>query len=212
MYYIASNNLTMPKSFKEIEQMFNIPEAKIKKEYNRIKKLVKIELTVEQQNEILKSYIRTFCDENKENFEYKILAIQIAKNINESSILEGKNTNTITGLSLYIAMKLEKTNSVTKDKICERRVNKNTLNKVYKQIKDYFDVIIPEKYKETYLAYILNQHIGKTIIVFVEKVLDTMKITFILRHLGFNAISINGKMTQSNRIGALNKFKNRDTL
>ena len=68
MYYIASNNLTMPKSFKEIEQMFNIPEAKIKKEYNRIKKLVKIELTVEQQNEILKSYIRTFCDENKENF------------------------------------------------------------------------------------------------------------------------------------------------
>ena len=58
----------MPKSFKEIEQMFNIPEAKIKKEYNRIKKLVKIELTVEQPNEILKSYIRTFCDENKENF------------------------------------------------------------------------------------------------------------------------------------------------
>ena len=49
MYYIASNNLTMPKSFKEIEQMFNIPETKIKKEYNRIKKLVKIELTVEQQ-------------------------------------------------------------------------------------------------------------------------------------------------------------------
>ena len=69
-------------------------------------------------------------------------------------------------------------------------------------------IFIPEKYKETYLAYILNQHIGKTIIVFVEKVLDTMKITFILRHLGFNAISINGKMTQSNRIGALNKFKN----
>ena len=68
-------------------------------------------------------------------------------------------------------------------------------------------IFIPEKYKETYLAYILNQHIGKTIIVFVEKVLDSMKITFILRHLGFNAISINGKMTQSNRIGALNKFK-----
>ena len=37
-----------------------------------------------------------------------------------------------------------------------------------------------------------------------------MQITFILRHLGFNAISINGKMTQSNRIGALNKFKNGD--
>ena len=31
--------------------------------------------------------------------------------------------------------------------------------------------------------------------------------TYILRHLGFKAISINGKLTQSNRIGALNKFK-----
>ena len=71
-------------------------------------------------------------------------------------------------------------------------------------------IFIPEKYKETYLAYILNQCIGKTIIVFVEKVLDSMQITFILRHLGFNAISINGKMTQSNRIGALNKFKEGD--
>jgi len=71
-------------------------------------------------------------------------------------------------------------------------------------------IFIPEKYKETYLAYILNQYIGKTIIVFVEKVLDSIQITFILRHLGFNAISINGKMTQSNRIGALNKFKEGD--
>lgn len=28
-----------------------------------------------------------------------------------------------------------------------------------------------------------------------------------LRHLGFKAISINGKLTQPNRIAALNKFK-----
>lgn len=34
-----------------------------------------------------------------------------------------------------------------------------------------------------------------------------MQITFILRHLGFNAISINGKMAQNNRISLLNKFK-----
>ena len=68
-------------------------------------------------------------------------------------------------------------------------------------------IFIPDKYKETYLVYILNENIGKTIIVFVEKVLDSMNITFILRYLGFQAISINGKMTQSNRIGALNKFR-----
>ncbi len=35
----------------------------------------------------------------------------------------------------------------------------------------------------------------------------TFRITYILRHLGFKAISINGKLTQSNRIAALNKFR-----
>ena len=68
-------------------------------------------------------------------------------------------------------------------------------------------IFIPDRYKETYLAYILNKNVNKTVIIFVEKCLDSMQITFILRHLGFKAISINGKMTQSNRIGALNKFK-----
>lgn len=71
-------------------------------------------------------------------------------------------------------------------------------------------IFIPDKYKETYLSYILNENQGKTIIIFVEKCLDSMQITFVLRHLGFKAISINGKMTQTNRVGALNKFKNGD--
>ena len=71
----------------------------------------------------------------------------------------------------------------------------NTVNTL---IQNY--IFFPEKCKETYLAYILNQYIGKTVIIFVAKVLDSMQITFML-------ISINCKMTQSNRIGALNKFK-----
>ena len=148
MYFIASKKLNMSKSFKDIALMFSIPEAKIKKAYNHIKKVVVNVLTVEQQNETLKNYIRNFCDENKENPEYKSLAQKIAQNINESSILEGKNTNTITGLSLYIAMKLEKTNSINKTKICEGRVSESTLNKAYEEIKNYFDTIIPEKYKD----------------------------------------------------------------
>ena len=73
MYFIASKKLNMSKSFKDIALMFNIPEAKIKKAYNHIKKVVVNVLTVEQQNETLKNYIRNFCDENKENPEYKTI-------------------------------------------------------------------------------------------------------------------------------------------
>jgi ATP-dependent RNA helicase DDX47/RRP3 len=75
-------------------------------------------------------------------------------------------------------------------------------------------IFIPAKYKETYLAYILTQFAGNSIIIFVEKCLTSIQyikfnfsISLLLRQIGFKAIAINGKMTQSNRIGALNKFK-----
>ncbi len=45
-------------------------------------------------------------------------------------------------------MKLEKTNSINKTKICEGRVSESTLNKAYEEIKNYFDTIIPEDYKD----------------------------------------------------------------
>lgn len=69
-------------------------------------------------------------------------------------------------------------------------------------------LFIPEKYKNCYLVYLLNEYTSGSSIVFVSTCLGSIQITLMLRHLGFKAISINGKMNQSNRIGALNKFKN----
>jgi len=85
---------------------------------------------------------------NKESYEFKTLATKIAININDTSILEGKNTKTITGLALVIAMKLEKTNNVTKAKIYEEFSSGTTIDSAYKIINDYFHQIIPEKYKD----------------------------------------------------------------
>ena len=85
---------------------------------------------------------------NPESYEFKTLAIDIAININKTSILEGKNTKTITGLALILAMKLEKTTNVTKNKVFEEFSSATTIDNAYKIIKDYFDQIIPEKYKD----------------------------------------------------------------
>lgn len=148
MYFIASRNQKVSKSFKDIANMFNIPETKIKKAYNHIKKVVVNVLTVEQQNDTLETYIRDFCDNNKERYEYKILAIKIAKNINESGLLEGKNTKTIAGLSLFLASKLEKPSFVDKNEICKEFGNVATIDNAYSKIEDYFDKIIPENYQK----------------------------------------------------------------
>ena len=157
MYFIASRRLKQSKSFKEISTMFGIPENKIKKAYNHIKKVVVSVLTEEEQNATLENYIRNFCEVNSENFEYKDLATKIAQNINKSCLLEGKNTKTITGLALYIAMKLEKTINVNKTKICAEFGSSSTIDSAYNEISNSFDIIIPEKYKDQIEKLTLNK-------------------------------------------------------
>uniref|UniRef100_A0A7N2RC83 Uncharacterized protein n=1 Tax=Quercus lobata TaxID=97700 RepID=A0A7N2RC83_QUELO len=67
--------------------------------------------------------------------------------------------------------------------------------------------LLPAKYKECYLVYILTEMSGCTSMVFTRTCDATLFLAMMLRHLGLRAIPINGKMTQSKRSGALNQFK-----
>ncbi|OMP03414.1 hypothetical protein CCACVL1_02435 [Corchorus capsularis] len=66
---------------------------------------------------------------------------------------------------------------------------------------------IPAKHKDCYLVYILNEMSGSTSMVFTRTCDATRLLSFILRNLNIRAIPISGQMTQSKRLGALNKFK-----
>ncbi|RPB08955.1 DEAD-domain-containing protein [Morchella conica CCBAS932] len=68
-------------------------------------------------------------------------------------------------------------------------------------------LFIPFKHKDTYLVYLMNELAGQTIIIFARTVLETNRIAILLRFLGFKAVPLNGQMSQSARLGALNKFK-----
>ncbi|KAK9152700.1 hypothetical protein Sjap_000180 [Stephania japonica] len=66
---------------------------------------------------------------------------------------------------------------------------------------------IPAKYKDCYLVFILTEMSGSTSMVFTRTCETTRFLALVLRNLGLRAIPINGQMTQSKRLGALNKFK-----
>ncbi|XVE52788.1 hypothetical protein DITRI_Ditri02bG0151800 [Diplodiscus trichospermus] len=66
---------------------------------------------------------------------------------------------------------------------------------------------IPAKYKDSYLVYILTEMSGCTSMVFTRTCDATRLLSFILRNLNIRAIPISGQMSQSKRLGALNKFK-----
>lgn len=66
---------------------------------------------------------------------------------------------------------------------------------------------IPAIHKDCYLAYILNELSGNSMIIFTSTCDHTNRVAIMLRNLGFSAVPLHGKMTQPQRLGSLNKFK-----
>ena len=86
MYYISSKKLKMSKSFKDISLMFDISEAKIKKEYNYIKNVVNNVLTVEQQNENTNQSSSTALKPKSNEYDNKIIIDITDNNKNGKSL------------------------------------------------------------------------------------------------------------------------------
>lgn len=146
MYFIASRKSNLSKSFKEIAKMFGVEEKRIKKAYNYIKAVVVNSLSPEELNSTTVNYIRSFGEANNENNKFINLASDISKNINDSLLLEGRNTRTIAGISLLIATKLIKPENINKKTICDEFATENTMDTVFEKIRDYLDKIVPEEY------------------------------------------------------------------
>lgn len=68
-------------------------------------------------------------------------------------------------------------------------------------------LFIPQTRKDTYLIYLLNEFAGKSTIIFTRTVWETQRTAVLLRTLGFGAIPLHGQLSQSARLGALNKFR-----
>merc|ERR1712038_1757521 len=86
---------------------------------------------------------------------------------------------------------------------------KVSVSKKYQTVKTLQQryLFIPAKQKDCYLVFLLNEFSGNTAIVFVAKRDEAQRVSYLLRNLGFSAIPLHGKLSQEQRLGALNKFK-----
>ncbi|KAI1655183.1 DEAD-domain-containing protein [Daldinia decipiens] len=76
-------------------------------------------------------------------------------------------------------------------------------------------VFIPHMHKDVYLIFLVaSEFTGRSTIIFTRTVYETQRVAIFLRYLGFGAIPLHGQLSQSARLGALNKFKSgsRDIL
>ncbi|KAF7936156.1 uncharacterized protein EAE98_002375 [Botrytis deweyae] len=84
-------------------------------------------------------------------------------------------------------------------------ISSNKYQTVSTLIQNY--IFIPLVHKDTYLIYLLNEFAGQSAIIFTRTVNETQRIAILLRTLGFGAIPLHGQLSQSSRLGALNKFR-----
>lgn len=148
IYYYVCRKSNMAKTIKEISDMFNVSERIIKRAFNSIKKDI-VEPSVDE-NEMLNienNFIRTFLNANYPNSKINELASELLGNINKTSILEGKNPKTISGIALYIAFKLMDA-KIDESPFYQKFSNKNTLRRSYEEIKNYLGQIIPMNFME----------------------------------------------------------------
>lgn len=91
-------------------------------------------------------------------------------------------------------------------------VSSNKYQTVSTLIQHY--LFIPHGQKDTYLIYLINEFAGKSTIIFTRTVWEAQRVAILLRALGFGAIPLHGQLSQSARLGALNKFRagSRDIL
>lgn len=70
-------------------------------------------------------------------------------------------------------------------------------------------LFVPHKLKDLYLVHLLNERSGQMGILFTRTIMETQRLTLMLRNLGFPAIPIHGQLSQSSRLASLNKFRAR---
>lgn len=89
------------------------------------------------------------------------------------------------------------------------RIAVNTKYQTVDQLSQEY-LFFPAKMKDVYLAYIMEQKIGKDIIIFTLTCLAANKVCLLLRKLGHKVVTVNGQMSQAKRLGSLARFRQRD--
>ncbi|KAK1232290.1 ribosomal RNA processing protein [Marasmius sp. AFHP31] len=86
------------------------------------------------------------------------------------------------------------------------RVEVSTKYQTVSTLLQYY-LLMPLKDKDAYLIYLANSLAQNSMIIFTRTVHDAARLSIILRTLGFQAVPLHGQLSQSQRLGALSKFK-----
>ena len=147
LYYYVCRKEDVAKSYKEIEKMFpSVTERQIKKAFNKIKSEIVDYKDEKVYCQIEKNLIQNYIGENIQKYEVKVLANKIIDNINNHSLLEGRSSNTVAGLSLLLSSELLSNNVDESGVFFSTFSTRAVIKKAFAVIKPNLYQIIPNEH------------------------------------------------------------------
>ena len=146
--FVVCRNADEPKTMQEISSQLELDRRAVNRCFNSIRDII-----VENKNQIpqtVSGLINAYCDKliEKDNDKLKKLSNEIGDNVCKYELFAGRNPNTIAATCILIGAKLLKLN--IGKKIISKKVGttENTITNAFGVLKDYFDSIVPLKYKK----------------------------------------------------------------
>ena len=145
--FVVCRNADEPKTMQEISSQLELDRRAVNRCFNSIRDII-----VENKNQIpqtVSGLINAYCDKliEKDNDKLKKLSNEIGDNVCKYELFAGRNPNTIAATCILIGAKLLKLN--IGKKIISKKVGttENTITNAFGVLKDYFESIVPNEYK-----------------------------------------------------------------
>ena len=145
LYYYVCRKENVAKSYKELAEMFPVTERQIKNVFTKyISKIVDYK-EEKDYSQIEKRLIYNYIGGNMTKNAVIELAYKIIDNINNHSLLEGRSSNTVAGLSLLLSSKLLNNNVDESGDFFSTFSSKAVIKKAFAVIKPNLHEIIPNE-------------------------------------------------------------------
>eukprot|EP01080_Neovahlkampfia_damariscottae_P012551 gene12551-6371_t len=138
----------------------------------------------------------------------KLLGVEYEKDISVILSQINKKDRKTYLFSATMTNKVEKLEKAQLNNPVKLQVTTNKYSTVSTIKQSY--LFLPEKYKEVYLCYLLNENPGKRVIVFAGQNQTVLTLSIMCRSLGFPAVPLSGSMSDHDRTHCLRKFKSGD--
>lgn len=147
---------------KEIADFYSIKQCEINKGIKNLRKLIDVNIMTKNNISLPSQFIKRYCDNLQMKNCYADEAINVASNIEKLNIASDNNPFSLAATCILLVAENNKLKNITRKKLAsEFDISDVTINKTYKKIEVYKDIIFDKKRTDNISKNITNDDYGE---------------------------------------------------